>query len=167
MNNYSCYKRPRTDRQTNFFSILRELILREKPCTLADARVLVDSALATASHAVRTNVSQTTGYSPGALAFHRDMLLDVPIVADLLAIRERRQLSVDANLRRANAKRSSYDYQPGQEVLKKRHEYTKLGERWDGPYAIQRVHEELVQGLSCVLEGGSWRGIGGYAMQER
>ena len=68
------------------------------------------------------------------------MLLDVPIVADLMAIRERRQLSVDENLRRVNAKCSSYDYQPGQQVLKKRHEYTKMGERWDGPFPIRRVH---------------------------
>ena len=46
--------------------------------------MLIDSALATSSHAVRTNISQVTGYSPGALAFHRDMLLDVPLVIDLL-----------------------------------------------------------------------------------
>ena len=122
-------------------SILRDLILKEKPRTLADARILVDSALATASHAIRTNVSQVTGHSPGELAFHRDMLLDIPLMADLMKIREKRQLSVnDTNLRRVNAKRSSYDYQPGQQILKKRHEYTKLGERWLGPYTIQRVH---------------------------
>lgn len=29
----------------------------------------------------------STGYSPGALALHRDMLLDVPLVADLRAVR--------------------------------------------------------------------------------
>ena len=39
-----------------------------------------------------------------------------------------------------NARRSSYDYQPSQQVLKKKHEWTKLGERWDGPYAIKKVH---------------------------
>ena len=35
---------------------------------------------------------------------------------------------------------SEYEYQQGQTVLKKRHEWTKLGELWDGPYSIQRVH---------------------------
>ena len=80
------------------------------------------------------------GYSTGALTFHRDMFLDVPIVADLLAIRERQQLSVDESLRRANNKRYAYDYKTGEQVLKKRHEYSKLGERWDGPYTITRVH---------------------------
>ena len=43
-------------------------------------------------------------------------------------------------MRRVNAKRSSYDYQEDQTVLKKRHKWSKLGERWDGPYPIQRVH---------------------------
>ena len=35
-------------------------------------------------------------------------------------------------------KRSSYDYQPGQKILKKKHEWTKLGERWDGPFEIKK-----------------------------
>ena len=101
---------------------------------------MIDSALATASHAIRTNTSQATGYSPGALAFHRDMLLDVPLVINLLQVRDKRQVMVDENLRRVNAKRSSYDYQPGQKILKKKHEWTKLGERWDGPFEIKKVH---------------------------
>ena len=120
--------------------VLKTRIQSHPPRTLGDARALVDEALATASHAIRANVSQATGYSPGALAFHRDMFLDVPLVADLMAIRERRQLAVDTNLRRVNAKRTSYDYAIGQKVLKKRHEWSKLGEKWDGPFSIERVH---------------------------
>ena len=65
---------------------------------------MVDSALATASHAVRANVHTVSEYSPGALAFHRDMLLDVPIVVDLVRLRDKRQLAVDENLRRINSK---------------------------------------------------------------
>ena len=107
--------------------------------TLADAKISIDSALATASHAIRINISQVIGCSSGALAFHRDMLLDVPLVIDLLQIRDKRQIMVDKNLRRINAKRSSY-YQPGQKILKRKHEWTKLGERWDGPFGIKKVH---------------------------
>ena len=59
-------------------------------------------------------MSQVTGYSPGALAFHRDVLLDIPLIIDLQQIRNKRQISVDENPRRVNAKRSSFDYQPGQ-----------------------------------------------------
>ena len=61
-------------------NILRTLIHTKPPGTLDDSKILIDSALTTASHAIRTNISQVTGYSPGALAFHRDILLDVPLI---------------------------------------------------------------------------------------
>lgn len=121
-------------------NLIRTKIHTTPPRTLAEAQDLVDSELAAASHALRVNVSHVTGYSPGALAFHRDMFLDIPLIVDLLALRDRRRVVVDENLRRVNAKRSSYDYKVDDQVLKKRHEWTKLGERWDGPYTICRVH---------------------------
>ena len=68
------------------------------------------------------------------------MILNVPIIVDLIKLRDNRQLSVDANLQRVNSKRVSYDYQPGQKILKKRHEWTKLGERSDGPFEIVKTH---------------------------
>ena len=85
-------------------NVLRTLIHADPPRTLNDSKMGIDSALATSSHAVRTNVSQVTGYSPGALAFHRDMLLDVPLVIDLLQIRNKKQVIFDENLRIINAK---------------------------------------------------------------
>ena len=100
-------------------NVLRTLIHTEPLGTLAGTKILIDSALATASHAVRTNVSQVTGYSSGALAFHRDVLLDAPLLINLLQIRDKRQIIVDKNLHRINAKRSSYDYQTGQKILKR------------------------------------------------
>ena len=109
-------------------NVLRTLIHFEPPRIFSVAKAMIDSALATTSHALRTNVSQVTGYSPGALAFHRDMLLDIPLIIDLLQIRNNRQISVDENLRRVNTKRSLYVFQPGRKILKKKHEYTKLGE---------------------------------------
>ena len=93
-------------------NVLQTLIHTEPSGTLADAKILIDGALAIASHAVRTNVSQATGYSPGALESHRDMLLDVSLVIDLPQIRDKRQMMVNENLRRINARRSSYDYHP-------------------------------------------------------
>ena len=132
--------------------VLRTQVHAHPPRTLGDAQALVDEQLAAASHAVRTNVSTVTGCSPGALAFHRDMFLDVPYVADLLAIREHQQMSVNENIQRVNARRSSYDYKVGDQVLKKRHEWTKLGEHWDGPYPITWAH---VNGnVTIQLRGG-------------
>ena len=57
------------------------------------------------------------------------MLLDIPLVVDLTAIRDARQVTVNESLRRANAKRSSNDYQIGQQILKKVHAFQKLGKR--------------------------------------
>ena len=67
-------------------NVLQTLIHTEPPGTLYDAKILVDCALVTASHAIKTNVSHVTGYSRGALAFHMDMLLAVPLVINLLQI---------------------------------------------------------------------------------
>ena len=71
-------------------NVLRKLIQSEPPRTLSNAKTMIDSALATTPHALRTNVSQVTGYSPEALAFHRDMLLDILLIIDLLQIRNTR-----------------------------------------------------------------------------
>ena len=84
--------------------VLRTLVHTEPPCTLNDAKGMVNGALATASHAVRANVSTVYRYFPGALAFHRDMVLDVPIVVNLVRLRDKRQLAVDENIRRINSK---------------------------------------------------------------
>ena len=41
-------------------NVLRTLIHSNPPRTLTDAKMVIDSALATASHAIRTNTSQVT-----------------------------------------------------------------------------------------------------------
>jgi len=100
----------------------------------------MDSAIATAMHAVRTNVSESTQNSPGALAFRRDMLHNIPVSVDLAAIQQRRQVKVDADLLRINSKRYSHDYKIGERVLKLIHDPIKLEDRWEGPYPVTRVH---------------------------
>ena len=112
------------------------------PKTLEQARQIVDKALAAASHAMRINVTRALGHnSPGALAFGRDMLLDVPFIADWEAVRENRKLLVNENLRRTNQKRRRFDYQPGQQVLVRRPGILrKLNKRFDGPFEIAKVH---------------------------
>ena len=114
-------------------NVLRIRVHEYPPHTLGDAQALVDKQLAVMSHSIHSNMLEATGYLPEALAFHRDMFLDVPYVADLLAVCECRQLNVNENLRCMNAKRTLHDYQVGDHILKKRHEWSKLGECWDGP----------------------------------
>ncbi len=39
-----------------------------------------------------------------------------------------------------NAKSTLHEYQVGDQILKKCHEWAKLGEHWDWRYAIKRAH---------------------------
>jgi hypothetical protein len=121
-------------------NVLRTLELTTPPQTLQEAQLLVDSALATTMHATRTAIHTTLRVSPGAFVFQRDMFLDIPIIANLQTIRDRRQVLINENLRRQNLKRRSFDYQPQQEVLVRIPNPTKLQDRAEGPYTIQQVH---------------------------
>ena len=100
----------------------------------------MDKALATAMHAIRINVSEATGNSPRGLAFHRDMLLNVPLQFNMEDLNNRRQLQVDRNTAQMNTKRYGFDYKVGERIMKKRHEHNKLDLYWDGPFEITQVH---------------------------
>ena len=67
--------------------ILRTIFDRENPTTLADMDKVVKSALACTIRAVRCAASTSLeGVAPGALVFGRDMLLNIPIVTDIISI---------------------------------------------------------------------------------
>jgi hypothetical protein len=68
------------------------------------------------------------------------MFLNVPLIADWQAIAHTCEHHVNENLRRANRKQRQFDYAPGQQVLKKVHDPTKLGVRTEDPYTIDCVH---------------------------
>ena len=54
----------------------------QAPTQLLEARDTIDDCLATAMHAMRTNIATSLGSSPGALVYGRDMFLNVPLIAD-------------------------------------------------------------------------------------
>jgi hypothetical protein len=64
----------------------------------------------------------------------------VPLIADWQTIACTREHHVNENLGCANREQRQSDYAPGQQVLKKVHNPTKLGVRTEGPYTIERVH---------------------------
>ena len=68
------------------------------------------------------------------------MILNIPVVTDLLLLQEHRQQLIDQRLIDANKRRFSYDYQIGEEVLKLVYHPKKLDPRAKGPYRIKRVH---------------------------
>ena len=78
-------------------------------------------------------------HSPGKVVFQRDMLLDIPVIANLVAIRERRQLLIDENLRRQNKKRLEYHYKVDDWVMIKVYDPKKGDDRFHGPYKIKET----------------------------
>jgi len=101
-------------------NILRTLLLHGGPVNANTANNIVDDALATASHALRATVSRSLGnYSPGELAFQRNMFLNLPLIADLQVLHDKRSEIVPRNLDLANQRRIRYDYQPGESTFRK------------------------------------------------
>jgi hypothetical protein len=119
---------------------LRVLRQWTPPNHLDDAHLLVDTALANAMYATRATFHSGLMTTPGALSFGRDMVMNIPLIADLTLIRANRQRLIDERAISSNARRYSYDYQPGQEVLKLVYKPDKLEPRAQGPYDIVAVH---------------------------
>jgi hypothetical protein len=74
------------------------------------------------------------------------MFLNVSLIADWQAIACTCEHPVNENLQCANRKQCQFDYTPGQQVLKKLHDPTKLGVRTEGPYTYY-----CVKGLLSAL----------------
>jgi transposase InsO family protein len=107
---------------------------------LIPAQQLVDNALANAMYATRASYNGSLKTTPGALAFHRDMVMNIPLLADLTLIQQNRQQMIDQRLIQSNRKRFAYNYQPNQEVLKLTYNPKKLEPRAEGPFRILAVH---------------------------
>eukprot|EP00977_Amphora_coffeiformis_P006987 scaffold1513_cov100-Amphora_coffeaeformis.AAC.36 len=90
--------------------------------------------------AIRSAVHTTLQISPGALVFHRDMLLPIPVMADYNLIRQRRQTIIDENNRKANLRRRFKDYQVNDQVLVLLPSKGKLQVKTEGPFTITGVH---------------------------
>ena len=100
---------------------------------------MIDNALSTVVHASRCSVNHTMNTSPGAILFNRDMMTNIPLISNLLAIGNRRQQLVDENVRRVNAKRIQHNYTIGNCVKFVNYNPNKLDSRTHRPYRIVRV----------------------------
>jgi hypothetical protein len=74
----------------------------EPPQDIANAKEYIDEALSIAMHAMRAGIHSTLGSSPGSLTFNRDMLLNIPLIAEWHAITQRREHPINENLIRKN-----------------------------------------------------------------
>jgi transposase InsO family protein len=120
--------------------VLRTILHGQPVPNMQQAHHVIDSALATAMHVTRTAVSRSMGISPGELVFHRDMLLNIPVFVDLIALRNKRQALVDEATRRENSRRWNFDYAVGQLAYIKEYRPNKLGIQAKGPYPVTRVY---------------------------
>jgi hypothetical protein len=95
-------------------------------------------------HATRASanraLSLSPNNSPGSRAFHRDMMLDIPLIADLITIRSSRQAAVHESIRIANLCQLTHDNRQREQVMFKVYKPNKLDARWTGPYEIITVH---------------------------
>jgi hypothetical protein len=111
----------------------------------------VDQFLTDAAWAIRSTYHTVLKSSPGAAIFGRDMLFDIPYLADWNAIGRRRQNLVDHNAALENAKRVDYDYVVGQKVILRKDGILRKAElKYEGPYTIKQVH---VNGTVRIQKG--------------
>ena len=116
--------------------ILRVMSHVSPPDNNGSAEAMIDNAFASCVHSMRIAVNGTLRTSPGALAFNRDMMVDVPLVHNLIAIKDRRQKLIDENLRRVNAKRINYNFSVGDDVMVDEYYPVKMDIKKHRPYPI-------------------------------
>ena len=119
--------------------ILRVMMHVSPPNNEEETTNMIDNALSTVVHASRCSVNHTMKTSPGAMLFNRDMMTNIPLISNLLAIGNRRQQLVDENVRRVNARRIQHNYAIGDRVKFVNYNPNKLDSRTHGPYRIVRV----------------------------
>jgi hypothetical protein len=76
----------------------------------------IDIFLADATWAICSTPHTVLKASPGAAIFGRDMLFDIPFIADWKIIGEHRQRLTDCNTDHENEDRIDYDYKVGQKI---------------------------------------------------
>ena len=121
-------------------NILQTYIHTNPPQNAQEAASLVDRALNIATYAMRSTIHRTLKVTPGALVFHRDMLLNIPLQANLLQLRDRRQALIDDNLLRQNAKRIDYAYRIGDYIAIIPKDRSRLDPTLDGRFRITRIY---------------------------
>ena len=101
--------------------------------------------------------------------FGHDMLLPIPVLADIDMIRERRQTLINRNTQRQNLQRHVRDYVAGEQVLLHVHEPNQLEQRAIGPFIIQQVHGNgtvTIQRDAGVLERVNLRRVRPYVARQ-
>jgi hypothetical protein len=101
---------------------------------------MIDDFIANVGWAIRSTHHTVLGTTPGAAIFSRDMLFDIPYIADWSQIGKRRQQQVDQSNIKENKSRIDFDYRIGTKVvLIKDGIHRKAEDKNTGPYLITEV----------------------------
>jgi hypothetical protein len=94
-------------------------IIRTSELDMADSvePADIDTFIDNAAWAIRSTYHTVLKASPGAAIFVRDMLFDIPFVADWKQIGDYRQHQTDRSNKHENDKRVDYDYKVGDKIL--------------------------------------------------
>ena len=74
---------------------LRSMLCAYPPNNIEQTNDIMASGFATAAYASKVAIHCTLFISPGALVFHRDMLLNIPLLADIHQFHTRQQIIID------------------------------------------------------------------------
>ena len=102
----------------------------------------IDVVLTDAAWAIRSTYHTVLRATPGAAIFGRDMMFDIPYIADWKKIGDYRQHQSDLNNWRENQKRIEHDYKIGEKVLVRKEGIIRKAEsKWHkDPWTIVTVH---------------------------
>ena len=102
----------------------------------------IDAFLTDRALAICSTYHTVLKASPGAAIFGRDMLFDIPFLADWNKIGDHRQCQTDLNTERENCSRRDWDYKVGDKVLLRKDGILRKSESWYecDPWTITTVH---------------------------
>ena len=102
----------------------------------------IDTFLTNVSWAIHSTYHTVLKASPGTAIFGRNMLFDIPYIADWSKIGDYRQHQTDLNTAQENKYRVDYDYKVGDKVLICKDGILRKSEsRYDSePWTITSVH---------------------------
>jgi hypothetical protein len=111
----------------------------------------IDVFLSDAAWAVRSTHHTVLKASPGAAIFGRDILFDIPFIAEKQKIGEHRQKLTELNNARENKGRIDHGYKVGQKVLLRKEGILRNAEsRWHKePKLITSVHTNGTITVQC------------------
>ena len=124
--------------------VIMTMLCRTTEINMADSVAPndIETLLMNAVWAIHSTYHTVLKASPGAAIFGRDMLFDIPFLADWNKIGDYRQHQTDRNTKSENEHRVDYDYKVGDKVLVLKSGILRKAEsRYDSdPWTITSVH---------------------------